>query len=42
VPRDRQLSGRQLTEFQKERTRIDDLMQRQPVMSLVDQVASKG
>ncbi len=42
VPRDRQLAGRQLTEFQKERARIDDLMTRQPVMSLVDQVASKG
>ncbi len=42
VPRDRQLTGRQLTEFQKERARIDDLMTRQPVMSLVDQVASKG
>ena len=42
VPRDRQLGGRQLGDFQKERSRIDDLMTRQPVMSLVDQVASKG
>lgn len=42
VPRDHQLAGRQLGEFQKERSRIDDLMTRQPVMSLVDQVASKG
>jgi murein DD-endopeptidase MepM/ murein hydrolase activator NlpD len=33
VPRERQLTGRQLAEFQKERTRIDDLIQRPPVMS---------
>ena len=42
VPRERQLSGRQLGEFQKERAHIDDLMTRQPVMSFVDQVANKG
>ena len=40
--RERQLAGRQLGDFHKERTRIDGLMTRQPVMSLVDQVASKG
>ena len=32
VPRERQLDGRDLVEFQKERTRIDDLMHRAPVM----------
>ena len=42
VPRERQLSGKQQTEFAKERARIDDLMTRQPVTSFVDQVASKG
>ena len=33
VPRDRQLTGRQLAEFQKERARIDELMRRAPVMT---------
>lgn len=33
VPRERQLTGRQLAEFQKERARIDDLMRRAPVMT---------
>lgn len=33
VPRERQLAGRQLAEFQKERTRIDELMRRTPVMT---------
>jgi hypothetical protein len=33
VPRERQLTGRQLAEFQKERARIDDLMRRSPVMT---------
>ena len=42
VPHERQLAGRQLAEFLKERTHIDDLMTRQPVMSFVDQVAQKG
>ena len=32
VPRERQLTGKQLTDFQKDRARIDDLMRRAPVM----------
>lgn len=35
VPRDQQLSGRQLADFQKERARIDDLMRRNPVSTKV-------
>ena len=31
VPRERQLAGKQLADFQKERARIDDLMRRNPV-----------
>jgi murein DD-endopeptidase MepM/ murein hydrolase activator NlpD len=42
VPHERQLGGRQLGEYGKERSHIDDLMNRQPVMSFVDQVAQKG
>jgi len=33
VPRERQLAGRQLAEFQKERSRIDELMRRAPVIT---------
>lgn len=33
VPRERRLSGKLLAEFQKERSRIDDLMHRPPVMT---------
>lgn len=33
VPRERQLVGKELAEFQKERARIDDLMKRSPVMT---------
>ena len=33
VPRERQLTGRQLAEFQKERARIDELMRRAPVVT---------
>ncbi len=33
VPNERQLAGRDLAEFQKERARIDDLMRRAPVMT---------
>jgi murein DD-endopeptidase MepM/ murein hydrolase activator NlpD len=33
VPRERRLTGRQLADYQKERTRIDDLMSRAPVSS---------
>ncbi|MEQ1713117.1 MAG: M23 family metallopeptidase, partial [Hyphomicrobium sp.] len=32
VPRERQLSGKQLADFQKDRARIDELMRRAPVM----------
>jgi hypothetical protein len=31
VPRERQLEGRELLDFQRERARIDDLMRRAPV-----------
>jgi murein DD-endopeptidase MepM/ murein hydrolase activator NlpD len=30
VPRDQQLEGKQLAEFQRERTRVDELMRRNP------------
>ncbi|MFA6141551.1 MAG: M23 family metallopeptidase, partial [Hyphomicrobium sp.] len=33
VPRERELTGRQLAEFQKERARIDDLRHLAPVMT---------
>ena len=33
VPRERQLAGKELAEFQKERNRIDELMRRAPVMT---------
>lgn len=33
VPRERQLAGKQLADFQKERIRIDELMRRAPVMT---------
>ena len=42
VPRDRQLAGRLLTDFQKERAHIEELMNRAPVATLVDQVSSNG
>jgi len=32
VPRERQLAGKQLADFQKDRARIDELMRRAPVM----------
>jgi len=35
VPRERQLAGKQLADFQKERTRIDALMRRNPVSTRV-------
>jgi murein DD-endopeptidase MepM/ murein hydrolase activator NlpD len=35
VPRERQLSGKQLADFQKERARIDELMRRNPVSTRV-------
>ena len=34
VPQERRLTGKQLIDFQKERSRIDDLIRRPPVMSL--------
>lgn len=42
VPHDRQLTGRQLGDFQKERAHIEELMNRAPVATLVDQVSSNG
>jgi murein DD-endopeptidase MepM/ murein hydrolase activator NlpD len=39
VPRERRLTGRQLTEFQKERARIEDLLRRQPVR--VEQISGR-
>jgi murein DD-endopeptidase MepM/ murein hydrolase activator NlpD len=33
VPRERKLDGQDLAEFQKERSRIDELMHRAPVMT---------
>jgi murein DD-endopeptidase MepM/ murein hydrolase activator NlpD len=35
VPNDRQLSGKDLADFKRERTRIDDLMRRHPVSTKV-------
>ena len=35
VPRERQLEGKQLADFQKERSRIDELMRRNPVFTRV-------
>ena len=35
VPRERQLAGKQLADFQKERARIDELMRRNPVSARV-------
>ena len=34
VPRERQLKGRELIEYQRERARIDELMRRAPVMTI--------
>lgn len=34
VPRERQLKGRELVEYQRERARIDELMRRAPVMTI--------
>lgn len=34
VPRERRLAGRQAADFQKERSRIEDLMRRPPVMTI--------
>jgi murein DD-endopeptidase MepM/ murein hydrolase activator NlpD len=42
VPRERQLTGRQLAEFQKERARIEELMNRVPVASLVQPAGGNG
>jgi len=39
VPRERRLAGRQLSDFQKERARIEDLLRRQPVR--VEQIAGR-
>jgi hypothetical protein len=40
VPRGLQLTGRQLAEFQRERSRIEALMQMDPVTSRVAQVSN--
>jgi murein DD-endopeptidase MepM/ murein hydrolase activator NlpD len=42
APRDRQLDGKQLADFQKERLRIDDLMRRNPVSTKVATLESGG
>ena len=43
VPRERQLQGKQLLDFQRERARIEDLMRRSPVSTKVNQaIASNG
>ena len=42
VPREHQLTGRQLIDFQKQRAHVDELMNRTPVTSLVDQPGNKG
>lgn len=43
VPRERQLQGKQLLDFQRERARIEDLMRRSPVSTKVSQaIASNG
>jgi hypothetical protein len=40
VPRGLQLQGRQLAEFQKERNRVDELRQMDPVTSRVAQATT--
>jgi murein DD-endopeptidase MepM/ murein hydrolase activator NlpD len=42
VPRERQLEGKQLADFQKERARIDDLMRRNPVSTRVATAGAGG
>jgi murein DD-endopeptidase MepM/ murein hydrolase activator NlpD len=42
VPRERQLAGKQLADFQKERLRIDDLMRRNPVSTRVATAGAGG
>jgi hypothetical protein len=42
VPRERQLAGKQLADFQKERARIDDLMRRNPVSTRVATAGAGG
>jgi murein DD-endopeptidase MepM/ murein hydrolase activator NlpD len=42
VPRERQLAGKQLADFQKERVRIDELMRRNPVSTRVAAASSAG
>jgi murein DD-endopeptidase MepM/ murein hydrolase activator NlpD len=40
VPRERQLVGKQLADFQKERSRIDDLLRRSPVSAKVAEMSA--
>jgi len=42
VPRERQLEGKQLAEFQKERLRIDEMMRRNPVSTKVATAGGGG
>jgi murein DD-endopeptidase MepM/ murein hydrolase activator NlpD len=42
VPRERQLEGKQLADFQKERLRIDEIMRRNPVSTKVATVGGGG
>lgn len=42
VPRGRRLKGKLLADFQKKRARIDDLMNRPPVMTRVAEAGNKG
>ena len=42
VPRGRQLKGKLLQDFQKKRARIDDLMNRPPVMTRVAEAGQRG
>lgn len=42
VPRGRQLKGKLLADFQKKRARIDDLMNRPPVMTRVAEAGQRG
>lgn len=42
VPRERQLTGKLLADFQKEKERIDELMHRPPVSTLVAEARSDG
>jgi hypothetical protein len=42
VPRERQLEGKQLADFQKERLRLDEMMRRNPVSTKVATAGGGG